>query len=86
MTIDWEKTKINIKEKMKHSGYSLKKMADGLYISESILKNYLYGDTKIPIETLCNMVNMFDMEKIEDLLDVNKKELLTKNRKEKQLC
>lgn len=69
MTVDWEKTKINIKGKMKHRGYSLKKMADELYISESTLKNYLYGDTKIPIEMLCDMVNMFNVEKIEDLLE-----------------
>lgn len=69
MIVNWEKTKINVKEKMKQRGYSLKKTADELYISESTLKNYLYGGTKIPIETLCNMVNMFEMEKIEDLLE-----------------
>ena len=78
MTVDWEKTKINVKEKMKQSGYSLKKMANELYISESTLKNYLYGDTKIPIETLYNMVYMFNGERIEDLLDVNKKRITHK--------
>ena len=43
-------------------------MSNELYISESTMKNYIYARTKIPIEILYSMIEIFEFEKIEDLL------------------
>lgn len=68
MNVNWKRTGMRIRNIMKQKEYSIKKMANELYISESTMKNYIYAETKIPIETLYNMVRIFEVEKIEDLL------------------
>ena len=66
--IDWIKTKTSIKIMMKEKGYSTKTIANELCVSESTIKNYIYAETKIPLEVLCQLKVLFGIEKIEDLL------------------
>lgn len=66
--IDWKETGKNIKLLMVEQGYSLTQITGELYISESTMKKYTYGLTKIPVETLCCMTRLLGVEKIEDLL------------------
>lgn len=68
MEINWQETGKKVKGIMRQKGYSLKKMADELYISESTMKNYIYAGTKIPLEILYRMQVLLEVEKIENLL------------------
>ncbi len=66
--IDWEKTKEKVRWMMKERNYTLKKMASDLYMSESSVKNYIYGKSGIPTGVLLSMVDIFGKDKIEDIL------------------
>lgn len=66
--IDWEMTKVKIKRMIREMGYSIKTIANELCVSESTIKNYVYAETKILIDTLCQLKILFGVEKIEDLL------------------
>lgn len=68
MMIDWEMKKVKIKRMIREMGYSIKTIANELCVSESTIKNYVYAETKIPIDTLCQLKILFGVEKIEDLL------------------
>ncbi len=68
LTIDWKQTGLKIRGFMKQEGYSIKQLANTLFLNESTIKNYLYSETPIPTETLCHMAKLFGMEKSEDLL------------------
>lgn len=68
MEINWKQTGTKIKNIMRKKKYKIKNMASMLGISESTMKNYIYAETKIPIEILYNMTKIFEIEKIEDLL------------------
>lgn len=52
MDINWKQTGKKIKKLMKKQEYSIGKISQELFISESTMKNYIYAETKIPIETL----------------------------------
>ena len=71
-TVDWKQTGIKINVIRKQLGYSIKQMAASLFISESTIKNYLYSETPISVETLLHIANLFCMEKAEDLLVFSK--------------
>lgn len=86
MNVDWKQTGMNIRNIMKQKKYTIKGMANELYISESTMKNYIYAETKIPIETLYNMTKIFEFEKIEDLLVFEHVVEMQKIREEKQRC
>ena len=66
--IEWKKTKEKIRGMMKKRNYTLKMLATRLYMSESSAKNYIYGETGIPIEVLLVMVDIFVQDKIADIL------------------
>ena len=68
VNVNWKQTGKKIRNIMKQKKYSINKMANELHISESTMKNYIYAETKIPIEMLYNMTEIFEVEKIEDLL------------------
>ena len=68
MMIDWEMKKVKIKRMIREMGYSIKTIANELCVSESTIKNYVYAETKIPIDMLCQLKILFGVEKIEDLL------------------
>ena len=53
---------------MREKNYTLKQLAAELYMSESSVKNYIYGKTRIPIGILLTMVDIFEKDKIEDIL------------------
>ena len=86
VNVDWKQTGMNIRNIMKPKKYTIKGMANELYISESTMKNYIYAETKIPIETLYNMTKIFEFEKIEDLLVFEHVVEMQKIREEKQRC
>lgn len=66
--IDWEKIKSKIRREMRERNYTLKQLAEELYMSESSVKKYIYGKTRIPIGILLTMVDIFEKDKIEDIL------------------
>lgn len=76
----------NRNEHKKHKKYTIKEIANEFYISESTMKNYIYAETKIPIEMLCNMTKIFEFEKIEDLLVFEHVVEIQRIREEKQTC
>lgn len=86
MNVDWKQTGKKIRNIMKQKKYSIKKMANELYISESTMKNYIYAETKVPIDTLYNMTKIFKVEKIEDLLVFEQTWKKDKTGKEEQIC
>lgn len=57
-----------IKELMISNGFSNERLAKTLNLSESAVKNYLYGRTLPPTETLLIMVKLFGLNQIEDIL------------------
>lgn len=66
--IDWQMTSVKIKEMMKEWGYTVKEMATLLCLSESALKNYIYSGTKIPLEVLYDIISVFHLNEIEDII------------------
>lgn len=66
--IDWKRTGSQIKLIMNENGYIIKSLARELRVSESTLKNYLYSGTRIPADVLMQLVAIFHLDKIDDLL------------------
>lgn len=67
--INWEKTGRKIKKLMQGSGYTVEMLAEKLHLCESTVKNYIYATTKTPIEVLYKMVDIFQVERIEDIIE-----------------
>ena len=58
---------------MRERNYTLKRLASDLYMGEPSAKNYIYGKSGIPTEVLLSMVDIFDKDKIEDILVFSEK-------------
>lgn len=66
--VDWRKTGMKIRMLMNENGYTISSLASELFKSESSIKNYIYAKTNIPLDILLNMVTIFHLDKIEDIL------------------
>lgn len=68
MNVNIKITSNNIRRSMKEKGYTIKNLAAALMISESTLKNYIYGKNLPPMAILLDMVRLFGLERIEDIV------------------
>lgn len=66
--INWKKTGMNIKVLMSKNGYTPRTIAPILNVSESTIKNYIYAGTKVPLEILFQMADIFNLNGIDDIL------------------
>lgn len=72
--IDWDKTGMNIKGLMNKNGYTPRTISPILNVCESTIKKYIYSETKVPLEILIQMVDIFRLNGIEDILVFESKE------------
>ena len=57
-----------ILELKKENRLTMKELAEKLEISESAVKNYIYGRSLPPLETLYKMVIIFKVDSLDDIV------------------
>lgn len=63
-----EMTAQRILELKKANGLTTRELAEKLEISESAVKNYIYGRSLPPLETLYKMITIFGVNCIDDIV------------------
>lgn len=66
--INWKETRLHIRKLIKNNDYTIVEFSNKMCMSDSAIKNYLYGKVIPSVDVLHHMVRVFGLDGIEDIL------------------